>query len=221
MQNQSNSTSHPIVIIADSLGLPRDEPELVQALDTYPALLNKKYGRVINCAYGYSSSKHVLWQARYFKGQTVSGSYVFHFGIVDCTPRVLSSLESYVLNFIKVRLPDGLARFIRNHRLIRKVSPSQFQSNCEAIKDLELGKIIIIPIAPASAGFELLAPGVQKSVNEYNAILKTVFQESYCSVNFDVTVDISADYHHLTSAGHKRVFDSISMQIDTNSLEAE
>ena len=121
---------------------------------------------------------------------------------------------------MKVRLPDGLARFIRNHRGIRKVSPSQFQRNCEAIKDLELGKIIIIPIAPASAGFELLTPGVQKSVNEYNAILKTVFQESYCNVNFDVTVDISVDYHHLTSAGHKRVFDSISMQIDRNSLEA-
>lgn len=204
----------PIVIISDSLALPRYEPEVVLSLDTYPALLNRHFGGVINCAYGASTSHDVLWQAGYFKNATVPGVYVFNFGIVDCTPRVLHRGEAWLLRKLGMRLPAVVAQWLRQHRVIRKVAPEAFRQNCRAIKALSLGELLVLPIAPASDGFESVAPGIQASVALYNAILAEEFGDAFCAVELDWRTHIMSDHHHLTVQGHFQVFEFVRQRLE-------
>ena len=213
-QNLDGYVPRGIVIISDSLALPRYEPESVSALDTYPALLNRHFGGVLNCAYGASTSSNVLWQASYFKNATVSSVYVFNFGIVDCTPRVLHRGEAWLLRKLGIRLPVVVAQCLRKHRVIRKVAPEAFRQNCRAIKALSLGDLLVLPIAPASDEFEVVAPGIKASVALYNAILADEFGPAFCSVELDWRTHIMSDHHHLTVRGHLKMFECIRERLD-------
>jgi hypothetical protein len=78
---------------------------------------------------------------------------------------------------------------------------------------MNLGELMVIPIAPASGGFENEAPGVQGSVELYNKIIGEVFGSAICDPEYDVDVDIMSDYHHLTVAGHRKVFEILDIRL--------
>ncbi len=204
----------PIIIVSDSLALPRLEPEVVLIQQTYPSLLNQHFGGVINCAYGASTSNNVLSQAGYLKGISPGAIYILNFGIVDCTPRILTRRESLLLRKLGIRLPDNLSKWLRLHRTVRKTTPNAFRKNCRALKALSLGELLVLPIAPASDAFETEVPGVQASVALYNDILSEEFGKAFCSVNFDYRIHIMSDHHHLTVQGHFQVFCAIKSRIE-------
>jgi hypothetical protein len=160
------------------------------------------------------ASHDVLWQATYFKNATVPGVYVFNFGIVDCTPRVLHRGEAWLLRKLGMRLPTAVAQWLRQHRVVRKVSPEVFRQNCRAIKALSLGELLVLPIAPASDGFESVAPGIQASIVLYNAILAEEFGDAFCAVELDWRTHIMSDHHHLTVQGHFQVFDFVRQRLE-------
>ncbi len=203
------------MIISDSMAMPRYEPETVPVLESYPSLLNRHFGGVINCGYGASTSNQVLWQAGYFKNATVPGVYVFNFGIVDCTPRVLHRGEAWLLRKLGMRLPAAVARWLRKHRLMRKVAPEAFRQNCRAIMALSLGELLVLPIAPASDWFESEVPGIQASVALYNAILAEEFGDAFCAVELDWRTHIMSDHIHLTVLGHRQVFEYLCQRLET------
>jgi hypothetical protein len=203
-----------IVIISDSMSLPRYEPETVSVLETYPALLNRHFGGVINIAYGASSSNNVLWQAGYLKNATVPGVYIFNFGIVDCTPRVLHRGEAWLLRKLGLRLPEVVTKWLRQQRLIRKVAPDAFRKNCRAIKALSLGELLVLCIAPASDEFESEVPGIQASVALYNSILAEEFGDAFCAVELNCHSHIMSDYHHLTVGGHRQIFEYLRQRLE-------
>jgi hypothetical protein len=189
------------------------EPERVEVFETYPALLSRDFEGVLNVGYGFATSKEILWQSGYFKSATNPGIYIFNFGIVDCTPRGLTSKESWILKKMGIRLPSAIIEWLRRNRTIRYVPPDQFRFNCESIKNLGLGELIILSIAPASVEFERVAPGISKSICIYNGILKDIFGRNYCKIDFDMTQDIMSDYHHLTVSGHRRVFNRVKDRV--------
>ncbi len=203
-----------IIIISDSLGLPRTEPELVEIHETYPSLLAEKFKYVLNVGYGAATSDNILWQANYFKSRLATPIVILNFGIVDCTPRVLNRYESFILRKINITLPRAIATWLRANRVTRKVMPDRFRENCKRIVGLNIGKLVVLPIAPASDQFELEVPGIKNSIHTYNEILRGVFQDSFCETYLSADMHIMSDYHHLNSLGHKKVFDEISRRIE-------
>lgn len=199
-----------IVILSDSLSLPRDLPEYVDLSFTYPFLLNEKYGGVINCGYGAATSEDILWQVNYFKNAKKADLFILHFGIVDCTPRVLTRYESWAIRKLKIRLSSRVVGFLRKCRVVRKVEPKIFKENCISIKKILDNKImLVVPIAPAGTEFERSVPGVRDSIIKYNAILRDQFGDAYLHVDLNSEEDIMGDYHHLTANGHKKIFKAI------------
>lgn len=202
-----------IVVLSDSLSLPRVEPEVVCIEEAYPSLLAKKFDQVINVGYGAATSDNILWQSNYFKTQFMKPIVVFNFGIVDCTPRSLNKYESLILRKLSIRLPNAMANWLRSIRLVRKVSPVKFRENCIRIRDLDLGDLIVLPIAPASEDFEREVPRVQESIKLYNNILKDVFMESFCDTQLSAELHIMSDHHHLNPLGHQKVFNAIAARV--------
>lgn len=202
---------HAVVILADSLALPRIEPEVVYLEETYPYLLQEKYGCVINCASGYSTSTDILWRLSYLKHALSDTTIIFNFGIVDCVPRVLTRYESWILRKFKITLSDLFVSFLRKIRIVRKVSPIEFETNCLKIKELiSESNYCILPIVDASDGFEAMIPNVAESIDLYNSILKDVFKDRFLEIDFDLKIDVMSDHYHLTKIGHKKIYSTLS-----------
>lgn len=201
-----------IVILSDSLGFPRSEPEKVSMEECYPSLLANKFGKVLFVGYGAATSENIAYQTSYFRGNQKK-IYLLHFGIVDCTPRVLTKYESCILKKIKIKLPQTICMWLRKARLTRKTNPLAFRHNCKKIKENLSGNLIVLPIAKASKKFENKVPGIQKSVHEYNKILKSEFSKAYLNVSIDPNKNIMSDFHHLNKLGHKKIFKAVQKRI--------
>lgn len=201
-----------IIIIGDSLPLPRSEPEIVKAHETYPALLNKEFGNVICIAYGAATSKNILSQASYFINNQ-ENVYILHFGIVDCCPRSFTRFEAAVLRKLKIRLPEVIVKFIKSKRIVRRTNPKKFQQNCHRIKNLCLGNTYVLPIANPTIEFEKIAPGIKCSVRLYNSILKKIFHRSFINYEIDAKKHMMSDHHHLNQKGHKYIYTILTKKL--------
>ena len=208
-----------IVIIGDSLPFPRNTPEIVELSECYPFLLQNHFGGVYSYSYGASTSSDVLWQAGYFDGLNNNRIVIYHFGIVDCAPRAFRNYELRLFEFFNIRIPDKITKYVRNIRNLKKVSPQLFYDNCVKIKKLNIGKPIVMPIANASIEYQKLLPGIQQSIVLYNNILKEVFEDELCDIQFDTSIDLMSDGHHLTARGHQRVFNKLKEIIYYNNKE--
>lgn len=203
-----------IIVISDSLSLPRNDPEWVDIHEAYPSLLAERFKHVLNVGYGAATSENILWQANYFKSRLFRPIVILNFGIVDCTPRVLNRYESFVLKKMNITLPKVMAAWLRANRLTRKVMPDIFRENCKKIVEINLGKLVVLPIAPASDQFELEVPGIKDSINLYNDILRNIFKNSFCETHLSSDTHMMTDHHHLNLLGHKKVYESICRRIE-------
>lgn len=201
-----------IVVFSDSLGFPRNEPEKVNIEDCYPSLLEKEFGKILFVGYGAATSENIAYQTSYFQGQRKI-IYILHFGIVDCTPRVLTKYESIICKKLKIQLPKDFCMWLRKARLTRKTNPRQFRNNCKKIKENLKGELVVLPIAGSSKEFENNVPGIKKSILEYNKILRSEFAKYYLPVSIDPKNDIMSDFHHLNKSGHQKVFKAIKKRI--------
>jgi lysophospholipase L1-like esterase len=201
-----------IVILGDSLPLPRSEPQKVKLADTYPALLNKKFGSVLCFAYGAATAENIYAQASYLVNNT-KHIFIFHFGIVDCCPRSFSKGETLILKALKIRIPEKLVKVIKKYRCIRKTNPKKFEKICNSLKKLNLGTLFILPIADATDKFEETAPGVKNSIKLYNKILKKTFKNAFIKIKIQANKHLMSDFHHLNKNGHRAIFKAISSKI--------
>ena len=80
-----------ILILSDSLALPRNKPETTVVEDTYPYLL-KNHFEVYQCSIGGGMVEDLLKQSFYFS-QFQPDIVILLSGIVDCAPIAYSFRE--------------------------------------------------------------------------------------------------------------------------------
>lgn len=213
-----------ILIVTDSLGLPRIEPETVSFQDTYITLLRNKYPEfeIISISIGGATINTLLGQMFYYKG--FDPDFVFiQSGIVDCAPRALTKTETtllgsnkYIKRFSKKMLKP-LLPILRKYRNKTDTTLKEFIRCLTAFKDLfPKSNLYWFQIIPALEGYENLVPGITNNINLFNdAIFEIVRGNTLNTSTFELD-DIMTDFHHLSKLGHYKVFKMIDNVINCN-----
>lgn len=211
-----------ILIIGDSLCLPRSKPEVVEFIETWPYLLNynNKF-EVMQLSIGGGTIKTLYEQSFYYLGFQPD-FVVIQSGIVDCAPRALSWLEKEVINSSRA-LSLIFSRFMPTN-LMRKYRNLTYTNACEyrrLIKEFSNqfpnAKVIFIGIVPASIEYEVSLPNISKNIKCYNEIIENeinIKKDTFLNVNEIPSKGIMSDYHHLNSIGHKWLSDKILSLIE-------
>lgn len=192
-----------ILIITDSLGLPRDFPEKCSYENTWPVLLKNEDFMVHQVSIGGATSSDLLKQCKYHKAFNPDIVFV-QVGIVDCAPRFMTRKE---MNFIAINSIFEKIIFklmakdrIRNYRKVSNTSPKMFEKNLnEIVLIFKEAKVYFIEILPISRKYEKILPGIVKKAEIYNKIIQ--------KFNFIKTDDFSetkvmTDFHHLSEEGN-------------------
>jgi hypothetical protein len=203
-----------ILIVSDSLALPRMEPEVVEYEQTWPFLLKMAFP---DCCFHQLSIGGAT--VRLLKNQL---SYLEKFnpdvvivqsGIVDCTPRALTSLESDFINNFgitynlgKIVLPK-ITNQLRKYRHICYTPEPFFKEAVESIKKTyDNVALFWLEILPASDAYEAKIPRVKKQVIRYNEILNSLLGAKVVAMDQFPSNGIMSDFHHLNVTGHLYVY---------------
>lgn len=198
-----------ILVLSDSLGLPREEPEYCGYNSVYSSLLKRKGHIVHQVSIGGATSADLLRQMTYhkvFKPDVV----VLQVGIVDCTPRFATKVELALFKRLgwlgqkTMKLLNN--RKIRRLRKISYVTIEKFKSNVKNIvHSFSNSRVIILGIVPAKKEYEVILPGVTKNIELYNNFLKTVGNH-YVDMEVIKNTGVMSDFHHLNDKGHMYVY---------------
>jgi len=109
----------PILVLTDSLGLPRASPERCKFFETWPELLRRKRYTLRKCSIGAATSEDILGQLRYREEMPIRAC-VIQVGIVDCTPRFASKLEVNMIKSMGKYISSALF-YILNRPFVRKI----------------------------------------------------------------------------------------------------
>ena len=181
-----------IVILGDSLGMPRLEEDLKYS-DTYPCLLKEANFDVINRArrandtFKQSEPLNLSDDISDFEGDI----YIVHLGIVDCAPRIFSKKESKILSL----LPGSIRKLITNtaskyrnqitkYRNITYVNSKDFEKNLKKIINhiAKNKKIILIKILDTDDNIKERSFNIASNINTYNEIIEQVALEYECDL---------------------------------------
>lgn len=211
-----------ILVVADSLGLPRNENGMrVRYESTYPYLLGKK-----NINYdivNFSSRSKTIVDAMNELDEVLlydADCIILQIGIVDCAPRTFLKKEKLIVSKLPSKIRTRFIEFRKKKRENTKtdslskvyVRPKDFKKNyLELITRLKRGnvdlKIIIIPIIGYLKGLEMKSKGFSRNIIMYNEILSAIVNETGSSVVqtdlfFDSENYFVDDYYHLSEFGH-------------------
>ncbi|MCX2745192.1 SGNH/GDSL hydrolase family protein [Mangrovivirga sp. M17] len=203
-----------ILVLTDSLGLPRELPETCEFEDTWPYLLKEKF-LVHQVSIGGGTINDLFRQVSYhkmFKPDIV----IIQSGIVDCAPR---SLNHFELDFIKrvpfisniiLKLIKKNSKILRKVRGVRYTPPKEFQKKLSQIKMiLNDSEIYPLSILPSSEDYEKKVPGITHSIAKYNSILKELYLDKFIDLNDIPREFIMSDSIHLNSKGQKYIYELI------------
>ena len=206
-----------VLIIGDSLALPRAHPEHVRYDETWPEKL-KKTGKfdIVQLSLGGGTIVDLFEQTSYYKHYNPE-IVIIQSGIVDCAPRALTQLElRFLLSnklsrlFLSRLLP---VNFLRAHRKITFVNKNKFgEFYKNVILQFKGSKYILIGILPISSDYEKLVKGISKNQVEYNNIIKSLalkFKGNYVNTDLMPIDGIMTDFHHLNSFGHTWIFTTV------------
>lgn len=206
----TNNSIKKILIIGDSLCLPRDKPEIVNYNETWPYLLKQsgKY-EIFQLALGGGTIVDLYEQISYY---TIINPdiVIVQSGIVDCAPRALKRLERDIVSSNKL-LSELFNRFmpinkLRKLRNVTYVNKSDFESYIiKIVKSFNNVKLFWIGVLPAKLEYEKIVPGITKNIIEYNNIINLKSKEltfKYISTELINENCIMSDNHHLTKLGH-------------------
>lgn len=210
-----------ILILSDSLGLPRNAPEFCSFEDTWPVLLRNSGRNIHQVSIGAATSQVLLKQIPYqkaFKPNLV----ILQVGIVDCAPRFMSKKELDFTGALGV-CGRGL-RFLFNRKWIKKlrnisyINEVDFKSNISKIQSDFDCPIIALAILPANSEYENILPGVTNKINLYNAILEKNVKY-FLNLNEILACNgIMTDYHHLNKNGHHYLLKKIDEFIQNGEI---
>lgn len=212
-----------ILILTDSLGVPRTRPERLtdDACWVY-RLVDEGCDRFrfrLSTVPGLDS-RQLLAMARLYHAAIGPDVIVLQVGIVDAYPRALKRIELSLL----ARLPGFLSRFF--HALVKRfyaplvklrnihyVEPAEFRSNLLELRSLFPDtRFLVLPVAPATAEYRQRNPLVEQSLADYNIILGEVFGAGFLADCFAGELPeavVTSDNHHLSERGNERVFEAV------------
>lgn len=202
-----------ILLLTDSLALPRESPEICKYEQTWPYLLKKSGYEIHQCSIGGATSTDLLRQAHYYKSFNPD-IIIVQVGIVDCTPRFINRKEKYLLTKIP-KIGNRLIGILNNpnlrkRRKITYISREKFLENIKSIKKLfnHRSRVFFVEII-GGQGYDSLLPGVYDNIEVYNNLLYKVSEVIEYN-HEDITMN---DYHHLNEKGHICLFQAISKNI--------
>jgi len=208
-----------VLIITDSLGFPRNTPELLLYEETYIALLRNKFTEydIIHQGRGGATIKELYNHTSYYH-ETLNPDIVFiQSGIVDCAPRALTLTEQSIISRlpfvskILISLVKKNSNFLRKYRNIKYTPIEIYQEYIRKFK-LLFHNIYWISILPASDDYEKQLHNIKKSIFMYNDILKKEnTNDKYLSLINYTDFDIMSDFHHLNKSGHNKLFKDLSV----------
>ena len=210
----SNSKTRRILIVTDSLGFPRKEPEFVSYENTYVARLKERFPHFDFIHLGRGGATIIeLFEMAWYYQETLCPDIVFiQSGIVDCAPRALTLGENRLLSLLPlIRKPvfyvvRRLGRFLRFVRKITYTSPEFFSKYVQRFNDA-FDNVYWIGILPASDGYEAKLSGVSENIFKFNQILSC---HKFISTSKVEVSDVMSDFHHPNTAGHEKIFDLLS-----------
>lgn len=217
----TSATTHVkrrILVVTDSLGFPRREPEMLRYEDTYIGLLKAKYPQYdfIHQGYGGATIRELLQHTSYFDQTLDPALVIIQSGVVDCAPRALTRIEHHVVSnlpFLKrllVPLVKGYSPFLRRVRKITYTSPEDFSAYVEQFEE-RFGNVVWLGIVPSTREWEERVVGIGRQIDLFNAILA---RHKFISTDDLVAQDIMSDHHHPNASGHKKIFERLEAAID-------
>ena len=206
-----------IVVVTDSLGIPRSEPLCLGPDIIWSYRLNGVsyvHGRT-----GYTLVD-VLEDASSHIKACKPDIIIMQIGIVDCAPRIFSRR---VLNMIKQipLLRSVVFWFVNKYRShilkLRKTQYVPIQKFRNTASELKLkfnnSTIFAVSILPACDEYEKLLPGISQEIRRYNEVLSEHFEYIDPYLGFAPEELCSNDYHHLNEAGHNLVLKAVNEAI--------
>lgn len=200
-----------VLVLSDSLALPRDFPEVCDYDTVWPSLLKKTGYLVHQVSIGGVTSDVLCGQINYHK-RFQPDIVIIQVGIVDCAPRFATRFELEFLKRLSI-LGKGIIRllkvpFVRKLRGVTYTKPSLFKQKILEIQDLLDVPVYFISIVNATEGYEKKLKGITSKIKAYNQILKDN-AKSYIDLSNMPISGIMSDFHHLNSEGHKYIYDRI------------
>lgn len=207
-----------VLVLTDSLGLPREKPEVCAYEQTWPVLLKQNSDFIVHqVSIGGGTSSDLVRQIEYHQSFNPD-IVIVQVGIVDCAPRFMTRLELEIVKkipFLGRKLIKSLNNnTVRKFRNISYCSPKAFENNINkiqhAFKDKE---VFFIGILPAADTYESILPGISANIKLYNKILSG--QQGFLPMDLIPSSCIMSDHHHLNANGHTFVYSKILQQINS------
>jgi len=208
-----------LLVLGDSLTLPRNTPEACAYEQTWPVLL-KQFYEVHQVSIGGGTVRDIYRQIEYhiaFKPDYV----ILQSGIVDCAPRALSAFELEVLNKIwltrKLVLPfvKQNTHFLRKWRNKKYSNPNVYRDFLVKIKKrFSEADVYALGILPGNIEYERTVPGINDSISLYNRLLRDTFAERFISLDNIDANGVMSDHIHLNKLGHEFVFHSVKARLN-------
>lgn len=215
-----------LLVITDSLGLPRTKPELLKVEETWPKILGCNYiesMEIFQYSVGGLTSNKVLEFIELYLESYDPDIVIIQVGIVDCCPRVLTQLELSMLMripaFIRNRIRTILNKYrnlILKYRDARYVKYDCFDNNIAKIVSSVSSELIFVLVSPPNDKFKEHTLGIEKSIKDYNEIISKHARKTVCiDVKYKESVYMN-DMHHLNALGNVELANEILRIIDND-----
>ena len=213
-----------LVVIGDSLAM-HDIDNNIPTNKTYPYLIKSNFSAVdlivrnrrANTSLQQSRKQHIYDDIDAFNPDI----FLFHLGIVDCSPRVIGRYEKFVLSVMPEFVTIPIKKFISKNRyfltkVLKRVyvSESSFYKNIKLLLEHMINKnsnIIVIGIN-ASSDLSMKSYNIKENIREYNLILEKLCKKLGCHFlenNYEKEYFLP-DGIHLNLDGHKKLSDDLS-----------
>jgi lysophospholipase L1-like esterase len=232
-----------VTIVGDSLSMVRPQNG-IRYRDTYPFKLQELLGGEYHITLFSQRANTVFNEYRKVMNDgmlyTVPDFFIFHLGIVDCSPRLFGPKEQEVVYFFSTlpifkHITSLIINFLSKHRpFFTKHFPKTYVSKENFKKSFEFitgqirkrtnAKIIFINIADTSDLAKNRSYGYHENITEYNKIFEDIINRNkdLCSLIdfYEVTNSESKrnkyllpDNHHLSIEGHKMLSELLHQNI--------
>jgi hypothetical protein len=216
-----------IIVVTDSLGLPRNTPEEVKLEDTYIDMLREKYKahKILNVSIGGATIDMLSSQLIHYYNAVNPDLVIFQAGIVDCAPRALKKWETSLLERISI-FKKLYNLFIKKHtvklrqkRGITYTPLDKFSAIVQRIQTAFQDKIYWLGILPATDKYEEQLPGIQYNISKYNHALETLIKGNFISTSDCEPAYVMSDHHHINKLGNLFLYKKLAEVIDAHQQE--
>ncbi|WP_210643497.1 hypothetical protein [Pseudomonas sp. Tri1] len=215
-----------VLMLTDSLGLPRVQPECVSDDECWVYRLQDTFSHVFKfraiCTPGMDT-RQLLVASRNYHQAIKPDLVILQVGIVDCYPRALRRSELSIIMRLPRMLNTLLHQQVKRHygylikrRRIQYVGAAEFKENLQSVRDLFPGaQFRIVPIAPPCSDYKAKNPLIESAVTSYNGILTDLFGAEVLGSCYAEGGDrlFMNDHHHLNATGHTQVYNSVSQAL--------